>query len=428
MDARISSTTSETATLTFERRALYKALQHATLFTVRPRKYNTPPILQTVLIEPLGSTARLTATDLEKRYSVDLPCASPAACVTPFAVEAQALTALLRTSSAEYVTLQPGEYNCQATMDENGTSGLPQCNVEDFPAVRAPLSFAHGYEITAADLRRLLETVARFQSSEPTRYYLNGVFMEWGATGMAVTATDGHRLAHAETEDYQKAAKPSDLNVIIPSGTVGALLKLLPKGSDPVRLEIAENGSEARFTLPGNAVVTTKTVDGSFPAYERVIPRRQDVDMQLRCDAPTLARAIKLATVVVRAPRRQDVDMQLRCDAPTLARAIKLATVVVRAPRQPVYIVCSHDGVHVQAGTPENGISTRPVAGARWIGPDFTILAKVLYWLDILAQIPGGSVVVHMGGDAGKPDAALPMLVEAPANPRALFVLMPMRH
>ena len=64
---------------------------------------------------------------------------------------------------------------------------------------------------------RALKAAAMCASSEETRYYLKGVFVETAAAGVTMTATDGHRLAalnHARHADDLDA--PQAPAVIVP--------------------------------------------------------------------------------------------------------------------------------------------------------------------------------------------------------------------
>ena len=98
----------------------------------------------------------------------------------------------------------------------------------------------------------LLKSALFCASTEETRYYLKGVHLS--TSGHMVT-TDGHRLFCAKLAE----AVPAD--VIIPTETVKAALKLAGKRAETIEL----NGN----TLGG---VVFTPVDGTFPDWRRVIP------------------------------------------------------------------------------------------------------------------------------------------------------------
>ena len=98
----------------------------------------------------------------------------------------------------------------------------------------------------------LLKAALLCASTEETRYYLKGVHLS--TSGHMVT-TDGHRLFCA------KLAETVPADVIIPTETVKAALKLAGKRAETIEL----NGN----TLGG---VVFQPVDGTFPNWKAVIP------------------------------------------------------------------------------------------------------------------------------------------------------------
>ncbi len=96
--------------------------------------------------------------------------------------------------------------------------------------------------------------------------------MRWRrATLLRAVATDGHRLAQAQVA-LPKGAKGMP-GIIVPRKTVLELVKLIE--GDDGEVEIALSASKIRFTFDG-LVLTSKLIDGTFPDYERVIPRNND--------------------------------------------------------------------------------------------------------------------------------------------------------
>jgi DNA polymerase-3 subunit beta len=76
--------------------------------------------------------------------------------------------------------------------------------------------------------------------------------------------------------------------IIVPRKTVLDVVKLLE--GEEGEVEIALSASKIRFTV-GNLVLTSKLIDGTFPDYERVIPRNNDkvLDVDTKLLAPSTA-------------------------------------------------------------------------------------------------------------------------------------------
>jgi DNA polymerase III subunit beta len=120
----------------------------------------------------------------------------------------------------------------------------------------------------------LVEATAYAASDEETRYYLNGVYLHSAGTTTAPTlrgvATDGHRLAQV---DLLLPAGAKDMpGVIIPNKTIAIIAKLLKRKHVPESITLQISDRLLELSLP-DVKLTSKLIDGTFPDYERIIPR-----------------------------------------------------------------------------------------------------------------------------------------------------------
>ena len=108
-------------------------------------------------------------------------------------------------------------------------------------------------------------------SLEETRYYLNGIYIhqdEENKNFLKGVATDGHRLAQVKLKLPEGAnGIPS---IIIPRKTVNELRKLLEETDGDILVKVSKN--KIKFTV-NNCILTSKLIDGTFPDYQRVIPK-----------------------------------------------------------------------------------------------------------------------------------------------------------
>ena len=111
-------------------------------------------------------------------------------------------------------------------------------------------------------MRHQIDTTRFAISTEETRYYLNGIYFHKSDSGeLAAVATDGHRLALAQTTPQGADALP---NIILPRKAVGELRKLLDNEDGEVNVKLSETQAEFSF---GQVRLTSKLIDGSFPDY-----------------------------------------------------------------------------------------------------------------------------------------------------------------
>lgn len=248
---------------TINKNVLAKALQTVARVV---EKRNTIPILSNILLSAEGKSLSLKATDLdiEVTLSVDAEVQVPG----DITVNAILFSDIARKMAGDDITFKAADGSAVVTSGRSKFN-LQTLPSEDFPDLTAG-AFSHTFEMPSAELRRMLKRVAFAISTEETRYYLCGVFMhtieDAGSLKMRAVATDGHRLARMEVEAPDGSAGMP--GIIVPRKTVGEVDKILEYG-DVVTVSVSD--TKIRFSA-GNAVLTSKLVDGTFPDYQRVIP------------------------------------------------------------------------------------------------------------------------------------------------------------
>ncbi|MEO5578353.1 MAG: DNA polymerase III subunit beta [Sphingomicrobium sp.] len=363
---------------TIERAILLKALGHVQSVVERR---NTIPILSNVLIEARDDgSLRLMATDLDLQVdeSVAAQVTQAGATTVPAHTFFDIVRKLPEGSQVE-LAASDGKMKVVAGRAQFNLSTLPR---DDFPVI-AEGELPTRFELPAATLRQIIDKTRFAISSEETRYYLMGIFLHVADDKLKAAATDGHRLARITLPRPDGAEGMPD--IIIPKKCIGELRKLLDEMEGTA--EVSLSPTKVRFGL-GSAVLTSKLIDGTFPDYNRVIPTGND--KLLKLDPKSFAAGVdRVATI-----------------ASEKTRAVKMSV--------------DRDKVTLSVTSPESGTATEEIA-ADYGSDNIEIGFNARYLMDILAQIDGDSVEVHLA------DAAAPTLLrENDASP-ALYVLMPMR-
>nr|WP_295373649.1 DNA polymerase III subunit beta [uncultured Sphingosinicella sp.] len=370
---------------TIERATLLKSLGHVQSVVERR---NTIPILSNVLLEASeDGNLRLMATDLDLQINemvqanVSQPGATTVSAHTLFDIARK-----LPEGSQVELHAANGKMQVNAGRARFNLATLPR---DDFPVI-AEGELPTAFELPAATLRQIIDKTRFAISTEETRYYLNGIFLHVtegegpaGASVLKAAATDGHRLARVTVPRPEGAQGMPD--VIIPRKCVAELRKLLDELDGSVAVSLSE--SKVRFGL-GTAVLTSKLIDGTFPDYNRVIPTAND--KLLKIDPRSFEEGVdRVATI-----------------ASEKTRAVKMSL--------------DRDRITLSVTSPENGTAAEEVPGD-YAADNFDIGFNARYLLDILGQIEGDTVEVHLA------DAAAPTLLRENDNAPALYVLMPMR-
>jgi DNA polymerase-3 subunit beta len=154
---------------------------------------------------------------------------------------------------------------------------------EDFPT----LPDGTGKGRASLPRNPLKEMVAKTQfaiTGEDTRYFLNGAKFVLKPDSLTLVATDGHRLALVDVK--HDVGITQEIGVILPKKTLLELGKLLAEGEGDILFESGENHL---FFEVGGRMLISRMIDGQFPAYERVIPKGNDKDIEFERERLTNA-------------------------------------------------------------------------------------------------------------------------------------------
>jgi DNA polymerase III subunit beta len=373
--------------LTIERAALLKALSHVQSVVERR---TTIPILSNVLLRAAAGQLALSATDMDleivervaARVERDGHTTAPAHTVYD-------IVRKLRDGAQIELETLAGR-NEMALRSGRSTFTLACLPPEDYPVMSAG-ELPHHFTLSAGELRTLIDRTRFAISTEETRYYLNGIYLHATKSNevpvVRAVATDGHRLARVEMTAPEGAAGMP--GIIVPRKTVLELRKLVDEGDDDVQIGLGE--TKIRCAI-GEAELTSKLIDGTFPDYDRVIPAGNDKVLEVPCKE--FAEAVDRVSTI----------------STERSRAVKLAI--------------DRGNVVVSATSPENGSAVEELE-VRYQSTPLEIGFNSRYLLDITDQIGGEYVQFHMA-DAGSPTILRDSASEA-SGVSALYVLMPMR-
>ena len=368
-----------------DRAILLKALAHVQSVV---EKRNTIPILANVMIAARDGRLTLTATDMEIAIVEEMGATSmqDGACTAPAATLYEIVRKL--PDGAEIQLDHPGGEAQLALRAGRFATSLVVLPTDDFPSMTAG-ALPHRFSVSAIALRGLIDRTRFAISTEETRYYLNGIYLHAaesdGQKVLRAVATDGHRLARVE--EPLPAGAGSMPGVIVPRKTVAELRKLLDEVSGDV--DVALSDTRIQFKA-GTVTLTSKLIDGTFPEYDRVIPR--------------------------------DNDKVLRVGKKDFAEAVARVSAISSERSRPVKLAVEKNLLEISAASPEQGTAREELDEGRmsYNSTPLEIGFQARYLNDITDQI-AGEVEFRFS------DGAAPTVVQDAADSSALYVLMPMR-
>jgi DNA polymerase-3 subunit beta len=342
---------------------------------------HTLPILSNVLLELKDRLLTLTATDLEIQVSSrnEADGAQAEESTTVSARKLQDILRALPEGSTLALDLQDRRLQIKAGKSKFSLQTLP---ATDFPKLAPAGSATARAEVGQKDLKRLFNLVHYAMAQQDIRYYLNGLLLSLSAQGIAVVATDGHRLAFASSPAALDVPK---VDVILPRKAVLELAKLLGEGDGMLAMEVREN--QVAFSF-GVVELVTKVVDGKFPDYQKVIPSGYRKGFRIGCG--------------------------------TLRQALQRAAILSNEKFRGVRWVLTANSLRIVSSNTEQEEAEEELE-IEYGGDPLDIGFNVSYLLDVLNNVPAAEIECWLG------DANSSMLITVPEDADFKYVVMPMR-
>lgn len=264
-------------------------------------------------------------------------------------------------------------------------AGLPASEFPEMPEKPAGVRVT----VDAETLRRLVDRVAPFASSDETRYQMSGVLFEKreaaGKTLLRMVATDGHRLALADGEVPGIEGLVGERRTLVPKKGLLEIRRLAESGPGSIELSASD---KFLFAGKGDTELWVRLLEGDFPDYEQVVPKENPIRARIAREPFVAA----LRRVSVMAPEKvhsvklsfSGKQLEVSTTSPDLGEARDLIEV-------------EHDGAPIKIGF--NG----------------------RYLLDALNGVAEESVVFEIRDEVSQ------VLVRPEKEPSFQAVIMPMR-
>lgn len=262
----------------------------------------TLPILNNVLIRVDHKKVSLITTNLDMAIIDFLPVISsedgvvtvPARLLAEFVSNLPKGEKVEISSDDTKVTISSGKYS----------STINGAIADDFPELpEIDEKKAVIYKIGIDEFKLGVNEVIIASSNDLTRPALTGVFFNTYNNKLAIAATDGYRLAEKQLIDGVK----SEVKAIVPASSLQEVLRSI--SDDAEEVEVSFNDDLVRFRI-GEIEIISKLIDASFPDYQKLIPKNNDIEVSL--DREELIRVTKLAALF-----SKSVGGSIVCEAKT---------------------------------------------------------------------------------------------------------------
>jgi DNA polymerase-3 subunit beta len=354
---------------------------------------NTIPILANILFQAGAEGVQLLATDLD--VGLRSRCEASVGKGGTLTLPARKLFEIIKALPETEVRIEEDKNGVKVAADrfESRMSTLPP---DEYPNLPASAPAGPSEVLPAAGLRQMVGKTHFAITGEDTRYFLNGGLLVLKSDSMSLVATDGHRLAlvtvprgaAGEAAPAPAAAGPSeDVRIILPKKTLQELGRLLAETQEAVTFTRSENHL---FFEAGGRMLISRVIDGQFPAYDRVIPRGN--------------------------------DKQIEFDRDRLTNAVRRVALLSNERSRAVRFQMDAGQVDVTSSSQEFG-DARELLMVEYDGPSVQVCFNAGYVLDFLGAVETDKVVLEFKDDVSQ---ALMRPVGAEGYDY-LYVIMPMR-
>lgn len=254
---------------------------------------STLPVLSNVMLTTDQGRLKLSATDLE----IGINCWIGAQVEEEGAitVPARLLIDLVNSLPVERIDMalnvRTQELYLQCAHYEANIKGI---DAQEFPLI--PTMDDGDYQLTLEPglLRQMIEQVAFAAATDESRPILTGVLVKFDGSQLTMAAADGFRLSvrHAQLERV-----PEPISVVIPARALAELGRISSDQELPISLSITSSRSQALFRL-SNTDLISQIIEGRFPDYEQIIPKRYDTQTIVNTEA--FLKACRTANIFAR--------------------------------------------------------------------------------------------------------------------------------
>ena len=344
----------------------------------------TIPILSHLLVEVQGSQLTITATDLE--LSIRTSCEAKIKKEGAGTIPAKKLLELVRLLPEGEIKVKLLENHWVEIVSEKKKYKLVGMAKENFPAL--PVMPHTLVKIPATILENLIRKTKFAISMEESRYTLNGGLLILKPETLAMVATDGHRLALAET-DHKLTGLNGEVKLLIPKKAMDEVEKLSVAAGSDAAIEFAKDESHLFFQV-GHRLLISRILTGQFPNYEAVLPRDNN------------------KSVVIERAELSDAVRRVSQLADQRSHAVKLAV--------------SKEGMEISASSPEYGEAKESIE-KEFKGEPIAIGFNASYMLDFLGAAADGPISIELKDE----QSAGQMRPLADESYRYRYIIMPMR-
>lgn len=348
-------------------------------------KKKTRPILTYTLVNVVNNKIEFSATDLEVSAKVSINASVKKE--GSFCVNAKNLFEILRELPQADIYLEiENDGNSLKLICNDINYSLLIYNSKEFPKLVFQNN-SNKFSIKAKDVSDLIVKTSYAISTDETRLYLNGIYMQEIDSKMRIVATDGHRLALLDMPAINTKIENLANGIIIPKKGIFEIKKMADNYPE----------QEIHFSLDDSFMYVS--VDESYALSIRLIAREY----------------VKYQAVI---PNK--TSFKLVTERDSFFDAVRRIKIMSNEKSHGVKIRIHKNEMTVMANHPSLGDAQEKVA-IEYDGKEMEIGFNAKYLLDILTSFEQKEIVMELNNELST------VIVKSPELPNYIAIIMPLR-
>lgn len=329
----------------------------------------THPILSNVLLQADAETNQVSLTAFDLSLGIRTSFSAEVIEGGAIALPAKLLLDITSRLPEGEITLDDesaettGEGIVVTLKPKSGKYQVRAMSAEEFPELPV-IETSEAIQLTTAALIEGLKGSLFATSTDETKQVLTGLHLTVKQDSLEFAATDGHRLAVLETTNERPLEDNEQLEVTVPARALRELQRMLAHSSSEEAVSLYLDQGQIVFAWQ-NQRLTSRTLEGQYPAYRQLIPRQfeRQVVLERKQFISTLER------IAVLADQKNNI--------------VKIS---IDNTNQEITLSCEAQDVG-------NGTESMP---AQISGEDIDIAFNVKYLMEGLKELPSTEIQIHL--------------------------------
>lgn len=354
------------------------------LLTVVDKK-STRPILTNSLISVSENTIELVATDLE--VSAKVVINNKNTDTGSFCINTKNFYDILKELPNSNTILNiDKDKNILDLKCENIDYSLLITKSEEFPKLTFE-NIGNTFQLKSKIINSFINKISHAISTDETRLYLNGIYIQQMDSKLRTVAIDGHRLALFDIIDFNTNNSTLSDGIIIPRKGINELKKISDIYPEDV-LEISADESFIFINANNNYFLSVRLIAREYPKYQTIIP--------------------------------QKTSHTLLVDKDAILDSVKRIRLLSNEKTNGVRVSINKNEMIISANHPSLGQATESVA-VNYNGDPIEIGFNAKYMLDTLSVLTEGEIVFEFNNELS------PVIVRTDDLPNFLGIIMPLK-